>query len=200
MAETTKWQDILQRQKQEHRNLTRKHRLEREQFVEEAFKAGQSVRQLAIVTGIAESTVRTYLGDGKAADRTRATEQRDAAAQALRAEGMTLRAIGETLGIGRKTVRAALFRHKRRMERKVDRERLPHLTPEEGRKLPVEALGLSARSLNVLRFAGIVDVGELVRWTEDQLLREPNLGRTSLREIQDVLAQMDLYLATEPAG
>ena len=200
MAETTKWQDILQRQKQEHKDLTRKHWLERERFVKEAFKAGQSVRQLAIMTGIAETTVRGYLGGGKAADRTRATEQRDAAAQALREKGMTLRAIGGTLGIGPKTVRAALFRHKRRMERKVDRERLPHLTPEEGRKLPVEALGLSARSLNVLRFAGIVDVGELVRWTEDELLREPKLGRTSLREIQDVLAQMDLYLATKTAG
>ena len=200
MTETTKWQDILQRQKQEHRNLTRKHWLERKQFVEEAFKAGQSVPQLAIMTGIAENTVRTYLGGGKAADRSRATEQRDAAAQALREQGMTLRAIGETLGIGRKTVRAALFRHKRRMEKKVDRERLPHLTPEEGRKLPVEALGLSTRSLNVLRSAGIVDVGELVRWTEDELLREPKLGRTSLREIRDALAQMDLYLATKAAG
>ena len=199
MTKTTKWQDILQRQQQEHKTLTRKHRLERERFVEEAFKAGQSVRQLAIMTGITENTVRGYLGGGKAADRTRATEQRDAAVQALREKGMTLRAIGETLGIGPKTVRAALFRHRRRMEEKVDRERLPHLTPEEGRELPVDALGLSTRSLNALRFAGIVDVGELVRWTEDKLLQEPNLGLTSLREVQDVLAQMDLYLATKTA-
>ena len=137
MTKTTKWQDILQRQKQEHKNLTRKHRLERERYVKESFKAGQSVRQLAIMAGITENTVRTYLGGGKAADKTRATEQRDAAVQALREKGMTLRAIGETLSIGPKSVRAALFRHKRRMEKKLDKERLPHLTPEEGRKLPV---------------------------------------------------------------
>lgn len=62
---------------------------------------------------------------------------------------------------------------------------------------PIKELEFKARSANCLREASIDYVGDLVCHTETQLLKTPNLGKKSLQEIKEVLAQMDLTLGMQ---
>jgi DNA-directed RNA polymerase subunit alpha len=55
--------------------------------------------------------------------------------------------------------------------------------------VPVDALGLSARSFNSLDRAGIKYLGELVLMSENELKDIKNLGKKSLDEIHEVLAE-----------
>ena len=57
-----------------------------------------------------------------------------------------------------------------------------------------EEMELSFRSLNCLNKAGIRLIGQLVRKSTSELLGLPNFGRTSLREIEKILTDMDLKL------
>jgi DNA-directed RNA polymerase subunit alpha len=65
---------------------------------------------------------------------------------------------------------------------------------------PVDDLGLSVRSANCLRAENIYVIGDLIQRTDTELLRTPNLGRSSLNEIKDVLARRGLTLGTRVAG
>ncbi len=58
----------------------------------------------------------------------------------------------------------------------------------------VEELELSVRSANCLQNAGITYIGELVQKTEAEMLKTKNFGRKSLKEIRDLLSEMDLQL------
>ncbi len=55
--------------------------------------------------------------------------------------------------------------------------------------VPVDTLGLSARSFNSLDRAGIKYLGELVLMGENEIKEIKNLGKKSLDEIQQVLAE-----------
>ncbi|MGH8402751.1 MAG: DNA-directed RNA polymerase subunit alpha [Gammaproteobacteria bacterium] len=59
---------------------------------------------------------------------------------------------------------------------------------------PVEELELTVRSANCLKAENINYIGDLVLKTEVELLKTPNLGKKSLTEIKDVLAQHSLTL------
>lgn len=59
---------------------------------------------------------------------------------------------------------------------------------------PVEDLDLTVRSANCLKAEGIKFIGDLVQRTEVELLKTPNLGKKSLTEIKDVLAERGLTL------
>ena len=59
---------------------------------------------------------------------------------------------------------------------------------------PVEDLELTVRSANCLKAEGIKFIGDLVQRTEVELLKTPNLGKKSLTEIKDVLAERGLSL------
>lgn len=59
---------------------------------------------------------------------------------------------------------------------------------------PVEDLDLTVRSANCLKAEGIKYIGDLVQRTEVELLKTPNLGKKSLTEIKDVLAERGLSL------
>ena len=50
------------------------------------------------------------------------------------------------------------------------------------------------RSANCLQNAGIKLIGELVQKTEAEMLKTKNFGRKSLKEIRDILGEMDLQL------
>ena len=56
----------------------------------------------------------------------------------------------------------------------------------------VEELELSVRSSNCLRAAEIKTIGDLVQKTESEMLKYRNFWRKSLKEIQDLLAEMGL--------
>ncbi|OOR98383.1 DNA-directed RNA polymerase subunit alpha [Haemophilus paracuniculus] len=59
---------------------------------------------------------------------------------------------------------------------------------------PVDDLELTVRSANCLKAETIHYIGDLVQRTEVELLKTPNLGKKSLTEIKDVLAQRGLSL------
>jgi DNA-directed RNA polymerase subunit alpha len=59
---------------------------------------------------------------------------------------------------------------------------------------PVDELELSVRSANCLQNAGIKLIGELVQKSEAEMLKTKNFGRKSLKEIRDILTEMDLQL------
>jgi DNA-directed RNA polymerase subunit alpha len=63
-----------------------------------------------------------------------------------------------------------------------DRERILDMTIEE--------LDLSVRSYNCLKRAGINTVSELVRKTEDEMMKVRNLGKKSLEEVEQKLEEL----------
>ncbi|MEJ2630565.1 MAG: DNA-directed RNA polymerase subunit alpha [Acidihalobacter sp.] len=70
---------------------------------------------------------------------------------------------------------------------------------------PVDELELTVRSANCLKAENIFHIGDLIQKTEVELLKTPNLGKKSLTEIKDVLAQHGLSLGMKldswpPAG
>lgn len=71
-------------------------------------------------------------------------------------------------------------------------EKLPDIDPVYLR--PVEDLELTVRSANCLKAENINLIGDLVRKTEAELLKTPNLGKKSLAEIKEVLASRGLRL------
>jgi DNA-directed RNA polymerase subunit alpha len=70
---------------------------------------------------------------------------------------------------------------------------------------PIDDLELTVRSANCLKAENIYYIGDLIQRTEVELLKTPNLGKKSLTEIKDVLAQRGLSLGMKlenwpPAG
>ena len=70
---------------------------------------------------------------------------------------------------------------------------------------PVDELELTVRSANCLKAENIYYIGDLIQKTEVELLKTPNLGKKSLTEIKEVLAQRGLSLGMKlenwpPAG
>lgn len=61
-------------------------------------------------------------------------------------------------------------------------------------EMNIEDLDLSVRSYNCLKRAGINTVDELVQRDEDEMMKVRNLGRKSLEEVQQKLAQLGLSL------
>ena len=58
----------------------------------------------------------------------------------------------------------------------------------------VDELELSVRSANCLQNANIRLIGELVQKSEQEMLKTKNFGRKSLKEIKEILANMELHL------
>ena len=59
---------------------------------------------------------------------------------------------------------------------------------------PIDDLELTVRSANCLKAESIYYIGDLIQKTEVELLKTPNLGKKSLTEIKEVLAQRGLSL------
>ena len=64
----------------------------------------------------------------------------------------------------------------------------------------VDDLGLSAHATNCLKKDNVLHVDDLVRKSEADLLRFPNLGRKSLNKIKHVLSGMGLGLRRGSSG
>lgn len=62
---------------------------------------------------------------------------------------------------------------------------------------PVDDLELTVRSANCLKAENINSIGDLVRRTEVELLKTPNLGKKSLNEIKEVLDARGLELGMD---
>ena len=74
----------------------------------------------------------------------------------------------------------------------VEKPQVPKVDPMLLR--PVDDLELTPRSSNCLKAQSIHYIGDLIQNTEADLLRTPNLGRKSLNEIKQVLAEHGLSL------
>lgn len=59
---------------------------------------------------------------------------------------------------------------------------------------PIDDLDLTVRSTNCLKAENVHFVGDLVQRSETELMKTPNLGKKSLTEISDVLAEHGLEL------
>ncbi len=62
-------------------------------------------------------------------------------------------------------------------------------------KQPIEALGLSERAANGLEAAKIANIGELVQYTREELLKFRNYGETTVDEIERALELVGLELS-----
>jgi len=94
----------------------------------------------------------------------------------------------------------------------VDVKRVEAAAPVQSRQefdpillRPIDDLELTVRSANCLKAESIYYIGDLIQRTEVELLKTPNLGKKSLTEIKDVLAQKGLSLGMKldnwpPAG
>jgi DNA-directed RNA polymerase subunit alpha len=66
--------------------------------------------------------------------------------------------------------------------------------------MPVAELDLSVRANNCLDSARITTVGDLVQWTEAEMLKLRSFGKTSLREVKRKLADIGLSLGMRSGG
>ena len=80
----------------------------------------------------------------------------------------------------------------------VEKETARAPVPDERHNITIEELDLSVRTLNALRRAGIITVGELIARSEKDLLSLRNFGQKSKQEVVDRLKSMGLAL-TAPA-
>ncbi len=72
-------------------------------------------------------------------------------------------------------------------------ERQPPLPiPLEQYEMPIEQLGLSVRTFNCLKRAGITKVGELVEKSEEELLTIRNFGEKALSEVREQLMALGI--------
>lgn len=67
---------------------------------------------------------------------------------------------------------------------------------EENKELeiPIEELGLSVRSFNCLKRAGISTLGDIVEMTENDMMKVKNLGKKSLEEVMQKIQSRGLSL------
>lgn len=63
--------------------------------------------------------------------------------------------------------------------------------------MTIEELDLSVRSYNCLKRAGINTVEELIRRSEDEMMKVRNLGKKSLEEVQHKLVELNVKLREE---
>jgi DNA-directed RNA polymerase alpha subunit len=85
----------------------------------------------------------------------------------------------------------AQTRLERAYERLKEQRPSPHL--EKG----IDDIEWTVRTLNCLNSDNIKTVDQLVKLTANQLLKIPNFGRKSLKEVRDELAQLNLKLEGE---
>lgn len=62
---------------------------------------------------------------------------------------------------------------------------------------PIDDCGLSVRSINSLKNSNISTLGDLVRYTEDEMLKVKNVGEKALSEIADMLRREGLNFGME---
>jgi len=64
--------------------------------------------------------------------------------------------------------------------------------------MEISQLQLSVRANNCLEAENIVTVGQLVKFTESQLLKVRNFGKTSLKEVKALITEMGLSFGMDP--
>lgn len=102
---------------------------------------------------------------------------------------------GQTVAVNVKLANPIVMESKKSSIGLAERQRIEKLLP-----LRLASLNFSVRSQNCLHSAGIETVGDLIRCTEDDLLKCRNIGKNTLDEIYDFLASKNLSLGTNIEG
>ncbi len=76
----------------------------------------------------------------------------------------------------------------------------PSMVPKDICDLSIEGLNLPLRVSNILKGNKIEYIGDLIQCTEVNLACVPNLGRRSLDDVKEALAQRRLGLGTKLGG
>ena len=79
----------------------------------------------------------------------------------------------------------------------VEKTLAPAIPPEQY-DMPLEQIGLSARTFNSLRRSGITKVGELLERSDEDLLGLRSFGQISLTEVKERLETLDIKLIPPP--
>jgi len=58
----------------------------------------------------------------------------------------------------------------------------------------LDEVPFTVRTSNCLRAANVYNVGQLQQWTENELLKLPNLGKKSIKEIIEEMQKLGLHL------
>ncbi len=102
-------------------------------------------------------------------------------------------------------IRAILAQHGLRLGQGLEGGAAPSSEPAEPEDksevlaTPVKELDFSARARKCMERLEVETLGELIEYSRRDLLQCPNLGRTSVKEIEDVLAQFGLALREDDA-
>ena len=74
---------------------------------------------------------------------------------------------------------------------------VPNKKKDKALDMQVEELDLSVRSYNCLKRDNINTVQELVNKTDSEMMKVRNLGKKSLEEVKNKLAELNLFLKEE---
>lgn len=115
-----------------------------------------------------------------------------------------LKLMEEALDLGAMEFREAKIRERRREEIERHRRKLEGkvIKPYEGtveslKNMHVDELELTVRTSNVLKNMAIKSVWELIQYTAPQLAKSRNIGKKSIEELEDKLADIGLMLKQE---
>lgn len=113
---------------------------------------------------------------------------RAAEAMRMRRAGMTFRAIGEVMGVGRSYAQTLAAMGERQDARLRRRETAQPLSPETS----LDALPFTVRTANVLHFAGVKTIGDLLKVSEKQVKRMKNAGAKTIDDIRETMLDMGM--------
>lgn len=111
----------------------------------------------------------------------------------------TLKAIGDEFSLSTERVRQIISKGSRKLRHPNKRNKVLGIPPvgkvsliDANKDTPIEALGLSIRSYNCLKRAGINTLGQILAMNEDDYRQVKNLGNKSTKEI---LEKVEPYVA-----
>ncbi len=109
----------------------------------------------------------------------------------------------EALGYSAKILKeqiAIFINFDEHLEPKVEDSGLDMQEILENLNRSIDELEFSVRSANCLKNADIHFIGDLVQRSEQEMLKTKNFGRKSLKEIKDILTNMNLHLGMKLDG
>lgn len=99
------------------------------------------------------------------------------------AGGVTLADLGRAYGLSRGRIHKIIF-HALEQTDKESADRLAFQQANSVEELPINAIGLPVRAFNCLKNEEIETVGEAMARSDAELLRSPNFGRQSLKDLR----------------
>ena len=109
--------------------------------------------------------------------------------------GVELVSPGQTVAVNVKLANSIVMESKKLSIGLAERQRIGKLMP-----LRLSSLNISVRTCNCLHAADIDTVGDLIRYTANDLLKLKNMGRKSLDEIHEFLVSKNLSLGMNIEG